>query len=98
MASSNLRRSNAIGHIEKLIELDEIVAKRAGNRRPPGQILGDKGLNHLPLELLLEIHHVIGNAELLGHPPCIVNIVQRAAPAASAIGRKLREAALIPEL
>ena len=38
------------GHFQELIELDEVVAERAGNRRAAGQILVDERLHHLLFE------------------------------------------------
>src|SRR5579872_5728868 len=98
VSGRNLRGANRIGHLQKLIELDEVVAKRAGDGRAPGQILADEGSDHLLLEALLEIHHVVGNAQALGYVAGVVDIIDGAATAAAALGGNLGKAPLVPEL
>src|SRR5579885_859638 len=83
-------------HIEKLIELHEVIAQSAGDRRAPVQILVNEGAHHLGLEALLEIDDIVRNAEVLGYEASIVDIVERAAAAGdAAFRRKLRQPALI---
>ena len=98
MARRDPHRAERGGHLQELIELDEVVAQRARNRRAPRQILVNEGPHHLALEPLFEIHHVIRNAELLRHPPRVVDVVERAAAARGAIGSQLRQPPLVPEL
>jgi hypothetical protein len=64
----------------KLVELEVVVAERAGNRRAAGEVLATKGGPH-PLEALLLVDDVVGNAQVLGHAAGVVHIVQRAAAA-----------------
>ena len=64
----------------------------------PARYFGDKRLDHVLLELPLEIDHVIGDADLLGHAAGVVNIVQRTAASGGAFVRQFGEPPLIPEL
>ena len=99
MASRDFARADAIGHFKELVELDEVVAKRAGNRRAAGQIVGNERLDDLLFEALFEIHHVIGNAKNGGNKAGIVDIIKRTAAAGcAALGREMGQTALIPEL
>ena len=65
--------------VEQLIEFHVIVAKRARNRRASREIILHKRPHHRFLELLLEIHHVVGNAQMFGHAARVVHIVDRTA-------------------
>ena len=38
VAGGDARRADALRHFQKLIELDEVVAQRAGDGRAPGEI------------------------------------------------------------
>src|SRR5271170_7428841 len=99
MASGYARSAYALGQIQELIELDEVVAKRAGDGRTAAQIVIDEGLHHLLFEARLEVDHVIGNAQVLRDVAGIVHVVERTASAGdAALGRKFRQAPLIPEL
>ena len=99
MPGGDLRSAHARSKIEKLIELDEVVAKRAGDRRAPVQIVVDERADHLFFEAILEVDDVIRNAQMLGDLACVVDIVQRAAAAdGAAFGNQFRQAPLIPEL
>ncbi len=91
-------RAHAFRHFKKLVELDEVVAQRARNRRTPGKILLDERLHHLRLEPLLEVHDVIRNAQMLRHVPRVVHIVERATAPGRPVRRKLRQPPLVPEL
>ena len=85
---------------QQLIELEMVVAQAAGNRRAPGQVLGDERLHHLALEALLVVDQVIRNAQPLGHAPRVIDIVHGAAAALDLFRHALApgEAALVPEL
>src|SRR5580704_4450569 len=99
MAGRDARGPHARRQIEELIELDEVVAERAGNGRAACQIIVDKRLHHLLLEARLEINHVIGNPQMLRDMTRVIDVVKRAAAARRAAFRnKLRQATLIPEL
>src|SRR5450755_3228574 len=99
MAGGDAIRPHARRHIEKLIELNEVVAERARDGRAPSQILADERLHHLFLEAILEVDYVIRNAELLGDEARVVHIVERAATAGRATrGSQLRQTTLVPEL
>ena len=87
--------------LQQLVELEMVVAERAGNRRAPGQILIDKGPHHILLEALLLVDDVIGNAQVLGHAARVVHIIERTAAAGlGRIGNAVLagETRLVPEL
>ena len=81
MASGDARCAHALGQIEELIELDEVVAERAGDGRAARQIIVDKRLDDLLFEARLEVDHVIGDAQMLRDVARIVDVVERAASA-----------------
>jgi len=81
VAGGDALRANAARRLQQLIELQMVVAERAGNRRAPGQILVDKRPHHVALEPLLLVDDVIRNPQVLGHAPRVINIIQRAAAA-----------------
>src|SRR5262245_8674316 len=81
----DVRRSDPLRHLPELVELDEVVAERAGDRRAAGQVLAHKRGDHLLLEALLEIDDVVGNAEALGYVARIVDIVDGAASSAAIV-------------
>ncbi len=85
----------------KLIELEMVVAQRAGNRRAAGEILADEGPDDIPLEALFLVDDVVGNAEMLGHAARVIDIIERTA--AAGLGRVgnavlAGEARLVPKL
>ena len=87
--------------LEQLVELEMVVAERAGNGRAAGEILVDEGPDHVALEALLLVDDVVGNAEVLGDVARVVDIVERAAAAGlGCIGNAMLagEAGLIPKL
>ena len=73
------RRFIAEGGLQKLIELEVVVAERAGNGRAPGEVLAHEGADHVGLEALFLVDDVVGNAEVLGDTARIVDIIERAA-------------------
>ena len=74
------------GH-QQLLELDVVVAQRAGNRRAPGEIVLHEGAHHGVLEEPLEIHDVVRQAEVLGDALGVVDVVDRAAALAGRFAR-----------
>ena len=101
MAGGDALRADAARRLQQLVELDVVVAERAGNRRAPREILIDKRPHHIALEPLLLIHHVIGNAQVLGHAPRVIHVVERTAAARlRRIGNAVlaRQPRLIPKL
>src|SRR5438477_42866 len=64
---------------QQLIKLQVVIAEAAWNGRATGKILIHKWTNYVLLKTLLVIYHIIWNAEALGYPACIVNILDRAA-------------------
>ena len=77
-----------------------IVAEAAGDRCSPGNILFNKGTDHVALETLLVIDHVIRDADLLRHAAGVVDVVERTAAPLHGLRHALfaSEAALVPEL
>jgi hypothetical protein len=73
--------------VEELVELDEGVAERAGDGRAAGRYSLDERLDHALFELALQIDNVIRHADVLGHAPGVVDIVERAAAAGGPAGR-----------
>ena len=73
--------SNLLGHNQKLIKLQMVVAKTARDGSATRKILLDERAHHIALKPLLVIDHVIRNADGLGDAARVVNIVQRAATA-----------------
>ncbi len=90
--------AHRIRQFQEPIELDEGVAKSAGDRRAAGKILVDERLDHTLFELPLQIDDVIGNADVLGHAAGVVDIVERAAAAGGGFGSDFGQSPLIPEL
>ena len=85
----------------KLIELDVVVAQRAGNWRAAGEILVDEGADDVLLETLFLVDDVIRNAEVLSDAARVVDVVQGTATACLwCVGNTLLagQARLIPEL
>ncbi len=89
------------GGLQQLVELEMVVAKRAGNRRSPGQVLAHKRTHHILLEPILLVDDVIRNAQLLGHVARVVDVIKRtAAPSLGLLGNAVLacETRLIPQL
>ena len=78
-------RAHALRHFEKLIELDEVVAERAGDGRAAGEIFADERLDHLILEALLEVDDVIRDAQELRDVAGVVDVVERTAAASGTV-------------
>ena len=98
VAGGHLARAHGLGHFQETVELDVVVAQRAGNGRAAGQVLFHERLYYLLLELLLEVHHVVGDADLLGDAAGVVNVVERAAAPRSPLCGQLRQTPLVPKL
>ncbi len=93
--------ADGAGGLQKLIELDVVVAQRAGNWRAAGEILVDEGADHILLETLFLIDDVIRNAEVLSDTASVIDVVQGTATAClRCVGDTLLagQARLIPEL
>ena len=90
----------------ELLELDLGVTEAAGDRSIAREVLLHKGTHHALLELLLEIHHVIRDAQEICHSASVVYVVKRAAAAAGVTGcggtlleaLQPRQPPLIPQL
>ena len=77
-----------------------IVAEAARDGRAPRNVLLDERTDHVALETLLVIDHVIRDADLLGHAAGVVDVVERTAASLHGLGHALAsgQAALVPEL
>src|SRR5579859_3362609 len=100
MARGNLSSANLLRHNKQLIKLQVIVAEAARDGRTPRQILFNERPHDIALKSLLVIDHVVRNAKRFGHAPCIVNVVNRAAPPLHGFRHAFvpGEAPLVPEL
>ena len=102
VAGGDVAGADGIGHFEEAVELDVVVAEGARDGRAAGEILFDEGLHHVLFELLLEVDHVVGDADLFGDAAGVVDIVERAAAAGSGgrsvFGGEFRQPALVPQL
>ncbi|GIX14265.1 MAG: hypothetical protein KatS3mg118_2224 [Paracoccaceae bacterium] len=79
--------------LKKVAELDALVAAHAGQGRRAGEIAVGEVVDHLASEDRFVIQHVVGNAQTLGHPPGVADVLPRAAGAAA-----LHRRAVIVEL
>jgi len=71
--------ADGAGGLEKLVELEVVVAERAGDGRAASQVLVDKGLDDVALEAGLLVDNVVGDAEVLGDAAGVIHIIERAA-------------------
>ncbi len=104
-----MTRGDALGadlscQSDKPLELDLGVAQAARNGCFPRLIALDERLHHPRFELPLEVDHVVRDTQKMRHGARIVDIVERAAPAAGVPLRvdaapltlQLRRPALVP--
>ena len=81
MPGRDLVAAKRNGHAVKRGKLEPRVAGNAGYRCLARKIALDKGLDDIAVKVLLKVQNIERKAELIGHPPCVVNIVKRAAAA-----------------
>src|SRR5437764_8726673 len=62
----------------KRSKLQTTVTRDTRNRRLAIQVAGDERLYHIALKLALKIEHVEWKAQLFGHTPRVVHIIERA--------------------
>ena len=100
MAGGDALGADAAGGLEELVELQVVVAERAGDGRAAGEVFADEGLDDVLLEAALLVDDVVGDAELLGDAACVVDVVERAAASGDLLGDAFlaSQAALVPEL
>src|SRR5690606_18088590 len=67
--------------LQKVGELDCLVAGDARNWRLARSIAFGEGVDHRLAEALLVVEHVMRDAERLGHAPRVVDVLARAARA-----------------
>src|SRR5580700_4608002 len=102
MAGGDARGANLPGGYQQLIELHVVVAMRARNRGAPREIILDEGTDDGFLEAPFKIDDVMRKPQMFGDAARVVDIIERAAALARGLfiairlGRKLREAPLIP--
>jgi hypothetical protein len=91
--------ANLARHTQERLKLYVRVAIGARNGRTAGKILVDKRTHDTNLELLLEIHDVMREIQVLSHGFGVIHVVERAAAVLrGAIALQFGEAALVPEL
>jgi len=61
-------------------------------RGAPGDVLGDEGVDHAPLELVGEVEDVVREAEAVGDRARVVEVVEGAAASAAARREAKRDA------
>ena len=85
---------------QELVELEVVVAERAGDGGAAGEVLGDEGADDVLLEAHLLVDEVVGDAEAVGDAARVVYVVDGAAAALDLLGHAFvaGEAALIPKL
>ena len=86
--------------IEKLVELQVIVAKTTRDGGPSGKILFDERTHHVTLKTILVIHDVIGDSDLLGDAASVVNVIQGTAASMNSLWHSFAasKSALVPKL
>jgi hypothetical protein len=86
-------------HAKKRLELDVIVAVGTGDRSAAPKVVLDERAHNALLELLLEIHDIVGEVQMLRDALGVIDVIERAAAMLRGTpALELREAALIPEL
>jgi len=86
-------------HAEERLKLHMGVAIGAGDGRAAGEILAHKRTHDASLELLLEIHNVVGKIQVLRYGFGVIHVIERAAAVlCGAVALKVGEAALVPKL
>ena len=93
--------ADGAGGLDECVELEVVVAERAGDGRAAVEILRDEGADDVLLEAGLLVDDVVGDAEVLGDAAGVVDVIQRAAAAGlGCIGNAVLagQAGLVPEL
>jgi hypothetical protein len=67
------------GPLEEGPELDVPVALDTRVGCPPGGVLADVGLDHGVVEIVGEVEDMVGDPDLIGHPPGVVDVGHRTA-------------------
>ena len=101
VAGGDTAGADAAGGLNEGIELEVVVAERAGDGRAAMEILVDEGADDVLLEAGLLVDDVVGDAEVLGYAAGVVDIIEGAAAAGLGSIRDAvlaREARLVPEL
>ena len=68
-----------LGGGQQLVELDLLVAGHTRDRRLAGNVAVGEGLHDRRLEALLVVEDVVGDAELVGDPARVVDVLAGAA-------------------
>ena len=69
--------------VEEGAVLDVLVAAQAGVRGAAGGVFGHEAVHHRLAEAVFEVHDVVADAELAGHPAGVVDVFDAAALLAS---------------
>ncbi len=65
--------------VEQGAELDVLVAGQAGVGRAAARVLGDEVVDDAAVEVLFEVHHVVGDAQHVGRGAGVVDVLDAAA-------------------
>ncbi len=99
VASGKTLCADLPGHAQQRLKLHVGIAVGTGNGRASSKILFDERTHDALLELVFEVHNVVGEIQVLRDTLGVVNVIERtAAMLRRAIPLKFREAALIPQL
>jgi len=101
VAGGDAACADGAGRLDERVELEVVVAERAGNGRASVEILVDEGTNDVALEAVLLVDDVVRNSQVLGYAAGVVYVIQRTA--AAGLGSVWNavpsgEAGLVPEL
>ena len=79
MAGGEAIGAELAGEAQQIGELHPLVARDAGDRRPPARIFVGEALDHALAEAALIVEHVMGDAEPVGDRLGVVNVLAGAA-------------------
>ena len=91
VAACHELRVDLLGVVVQLAELQPVVAAHARVRRAAGVVFAHEVIDDPP-EVLLEVHHVEGNAELRRHQPRVGGVVDGTAALVADLERDARAA------
>ncbi len=82
MSGRNIIRADLQTPVQQRLPFHITITRNAGIRRPSQEVFRRKIIHHMSAELLLKIHHIIGNPKALRHP---AGILHGCKPAAAAV-------------
>src|SRR3974390_1267360 len=77
-----------------------VVAKATWNRSAAGEVVRNKGADHIALKAGLLVDDVVGDTQRFRDMACVIDVVDRATASPPGLGHAVvaGEAALVPEL